>query len=170
MTTGQRGAALAEDVPVKVTYIDAAEQTERIHAAIEHRAYEIFRHRGRGTGHQLDDWQLAEAEVTGKLDFGTTTRDHTILVGLDVADFESGSIELWIAPHRVVVCGKPQGYLGQPADARGSSEPSMIFREVPLTADFEPHGVKAKMRGRFMEIRLPQSESVEAAAALGVAA
>jgi len=34
--------------------------------AIRSRAYAIFEQRGRGHGHDLDDWLIAEAEVVGK--------------------------------------------------------------------------------------------------------
>ena len=33
---------------------------------IRRRAYELYEQRGRGDGHELDDWLQAEAEVTQK--------------------------------------------------------------------------------------------------------
>jgi hypothetical protein len=32
---------------------------------IRHRAYELYEARGRGDGHDLEDWLEAEAEITG---------------------------------------------------------------------------------------------------------
>jgi Protein of unknown function (DUF2934) len=33
---------------------------------IRHRAYELYEARGRGDGHDLEDWLEAEAEITGR--------------------------------------------------------------------------------------------------------
>ena len=33
---------------------------------IRQRAFELYQERGRDEGHELDDWLLAEAEISGK--------------------------------------------------------------------------------------------------------
>ena len=42
----------------------AAEETGE--EQIRRRAYELYEARGRGNGHDLDDWFEAEAEITGR--------------------------------------------------------------------------------------------------------
>ena len=42
----------------------AAEETGE--EQIRRRAYELYEARGRGNGHDLDDWLEAEAEITGR--------------------------------------------------------------------------------------------------------
>ncbi len=39
---------------------------EEIQDQIRRRAYELYEARGRGDGHDLDDWLLAESEVNRK--------------------------------------------------------------------------------------------------------
>jgi len=43
----------------------AAEDSEE---QIRRRAYELYEARGRGDGHDLEDWLEAEAEITGRTD------------------------------------------------------------------------------------------------------
>ncbi len=40
------------------------ETTPELEQAIRQRAYELYEQRGRETGHDLDDWLRAEAELT----------------------------------------------------------------------------------------------------------
>jgi len=42
----------------------ATESTGEIQEQIRRRAYELYEERGRGDGHDLEDWLQAESEVT----------------------------------------------------------------------------------------------------------
>ena len=42
----------------------AASQSEPVDEQIRRRAYELYEARGREDGHDLEDWQQAEAEIT----------------------------------------------------------------------------------------------------------
>ena len=50
--------------PTSVTRARENETTEQIQEQIRQRAYELYEARSRGDGYDLDDWLLAEAEVT----------------------------------------------------------------------------------------------------------
>jgi len=158
--------ALQAETGVKVTVVDKAEQAKRIHAAIAQRAYELFESHGRQCGHELEDWEEARAATLGALDFGLTLRDHEMLLGADVADFAPDSLFVWAAPGRLTLCGRPLANRMPAATDRDGEH--MIFREIPVRAAFNPYGVKAKLRGRFLEIMLPLAgwaEQVRAVAA-----
>ena len=43
-----------------------APQSENVTEQIRRRAYELYEARGREDGHDLEDWQQAEAEITGR--------------------------------------------------------------------------------------------------------
>jgi hypothetical protein len=42
----------------------SASQSTNVEEQIRQRAYELYEARGREDGHDLDDWQQAEAEIT----------------------------------------------------------------------------------------------------------
>jgi hypothetical protein len=44
---------------------EAVQSPDQIQERIRQRAYEIYETRGREDGHDLDDWLIAESEVTG---------------------------------------------------------------------------------------------------------
>ena len=52
--------------PTPITRKRTDETPEQIQDQIRQKAYELFEARGSGDGHDLDDWLLAEAEVTQK--------------------------------------------------------------------------------------------------------
>lgn len=43
---------------------------ENIEEEIRHRAYELYEARGRGDGHDVEDWLRAEAEMASRTEFG----------------------------------------------------------------------------------------------------
>lgn len=52
--------------PTPITGTSTNEASERILEQIRQRAYELYEARGREDGHDLDDWLLAEVELTQK--------------------------------------------------------------------------------------------------------
>lgn len=52
--------------PVLKTLKQTTESTIGLQDQIRCRAYELYEQRGRGDGHDLDDWLRAESEVTRK--------------------------------------------------------------------------------------------------------
>jgi hypothetical protein len=48
-----------------IPMLPVSEALKSIHEQISHRAYELYEMRGRETGHEIEDWLRAEAEITG---------------------------------------------------------------------------------------------------------
>lgn len=144
--------ALRTEREIRVEPITAAEQDRRVHHAIALRAYELFEVRGAGSWHELDDWRRAETEVRCTMCFGLTESDDKVLVGCDLNRFEEGSIEVWIAPRRITISGKPieRSACGC---AHGYSGP--VFREIQLPTEIDPKAVAIERRHRLLEIKLP---------------
>jgi len=134
--------------------VSAAEQRRRIDQAIARRAYEIFESRGAAGGHELEDWRQAESYVRCRLCFGLTTSIDSVLVGCDSGSFEKDSLELWLAPRQVTICGKPLKpkllAFGPTPTYRGT-----VFRVIVLPAVIDPKGVFAHWKSSFLELRLP---------------
>jgi len=139
---------------IKVMTLSPAEQTRRTAEAIARRAYEIFERRGETGWHELEDWRQAESEVRSKLCFSLSSSQDSLLVGFDVARFEKGSVEAWIAPRQITIRGKPMRRSGQTESAQPSYE-GMVYRAIALPMEVEPSRALAKVRRCFVEIRLP---------------
>jgi Protein of unknown function (DUF2934) len=53
-------------VPTKTSSLSGKTGAEAVAEQIRVRAYELYEARGRGDGHDLEDWLEAEAEITGR--------------------------------------------------------------------------------------------------------
>jgi hypothetical protein len=53
-------------VPTKTSSLSGKTGAEAVVEQIRIRAYELYEARGRGDGHDVEDWLEAEAEITGR--------------------------------------------------------------------------------------------------------
>jgi HSP20 family molecular chaperone IbpA len=100
------------------------------------------------------------------------TVGDSLWVGADVAAFQEETIEIWVAPRKITICGKPRmdkvGAHGKHSEPRPGGE--MIFHFLDLPVEVDPSHVTAKFNGRSLEILLrtmqakPQQEAQAAAA------
>jgi HSP20 family molecular chaperone IbpA len=171
MKTGgaKRSSIVGEKLNIVV--LDADEQERRIHAAIARRAYEIFENRGSGA-HEQEDWRQAESELLRPLCLGRMSVDDSLWVSMDATHFEEGTINIWVAPHRLTICGKPRAKRQPTTPAASDSlmQEEMMFREVELPLEVDPSKVTARLKGQFLEILLRKvqvklGQAVKAAAA-----
>ncbi|MGC1414500.1 MAG: Hsp20/alpha crystallin family protein [Candidatus Acidiferrum sp.] len=156
---------------INVIAVDADEQARRIHTAIARRAFEIFEKSRSGT-HQQEDWRQAESALLRPLCVGRMSLDDSLWVSMDACHFQEGTIEIWVAPRRLTVCGKPRSK-GQEAISASTTAPlheDLMFREVGLPVEVDPSNVAARFKGQSLEILLKkvqvkQEQAVRAAAA-----
>ena len=139
---------------VKVVSLDSADQARRIDEAIAHRAYEIFERRGGKGWHEPEDWRQAESEVCTKLCCSLSSSIDSLLVGFSIARFEEGTVEVWIAPLKMTICGKPIPHKERTAKPALSYK-GMLFRTITLPVEVEPRRAVASVKRSFVEMRLP---------------
>lgn len=141
---------------VKLFAVSASEQERRVEEAIACRAYEIFGSRGSASWHELEDWRQAESDLMHPRCSGQMRVDGTLWVGNDARVFEEGTIEIWVAPRRLTICGKPRvSDSGAATERSGSCRGvEMTFQVVDLTCEVDPSRVTAKIDGPSIEILL----------------
>jgi Protein of unknown function (DUF2934) len=144
---------------VKVMAMDAREQEQRVQTEIARRAYEIFKSRGSSSGHELEDWRQAEADVICLSYYGRMVVDAGLWIGTDAEMFEEGSIEILVSARRITICGK------QNADKKISTQRSIrpgaiIFQVINLGCEIDPSAVKTKIDGPSLEILLRTVQAV----------
>ncbi|MGB9464981.1 MAG: DUF2934 domain-containing protein [Candidatus Acidiferrum sp.] len=144
---------------LNIETVNADEQGRRIHAAIARRAYEIFEKSGSGA-HEQEDWRQAESALLRPLCLGRMSIDDSFWVSTDATNFQEGTINIWIAPRRLTICGKPRPKKQASELMPSSSTPQeeIMFREVGLPVEVDPSKVTAKIKGKFLEILLRKAQ------------
>lgn len=145
----------------KLAILSADEQTRRMQQAVARRAYEIFERRGSASWHELEDWRQAEAELVSPLCCGRTTVDGNLWIGADAAAFQEGTTEIWVAPRKITICGKPRSNKVDAHRQRIGTRPdeAMIFHVLDLPVEIDPSYVTAKFNGPSLEILLRKAQA-----------
>ncbi len=149
------------DTP-KIFAIDAFEQARRVQDAVGQRAFEIFESRGSLPGHELEDWRQAEVELTSARCSGQMKLDGSLWVNADAALFEPGSIEIWVAPRKLTICGKARVLRASSGAGREvpGDKAEMTFHVIDLTCEIDPSRVTAKFdNAASLEIVLGKAEA-----------
>jgi DUF2934 family protein len=147
---------------LKIVAVPANEQTRRVKQAVARRAYEIFERRGSTPRHELEDWREAEAELVRPCCSGRMSVNGTLWMGTDAAVFEKDTIEIWVAPRQLTVCGKPRATKessAAPAE-RGRPYPEkVVFHVIDVDCEIDPSRVTAKTNGSSLEIFLTKANA-----------
>jgi HSP20 family molecular chaperone IbpA len=149
------------DEKAKLAILSADEQTKRMQQAVARRAYEIFETRGATSWHELEDWRQAEAELVSPLCCGRMTLNGNLWVGADAAAFQEGTIEIWVAPHKITICGKPRRDRVDAHRQHIGARPNgtMIFHVLDLPLEVDPSSVTAKFNGPSLELLLRKAQA-----------
>lgn len=156
----------------EIIVVDANEQARRVQEAIARRAYEIFERRGSASWHELEDWGKAEAELVSPLCCGRMTVGDNLWIGTDAAVFQEGTTEIWVAPRKVTICGKPRcdRVIALRENIGIRPDGGLVFHVLDLPIEIDPSHVTAKFNGPSLEILLrkvqarPQQQAQAAAA------
>lgn len=143
---------------VSVTGVSAEEQAQRVHDAVARRAYEIFEtHKGAGR-QQVQDWAKAESEVMHPFCGGRMPINGNLWVGTDPSAFQENSIEVWVAPHRVTICGvRKASEEAMPAGERARDK-EKIYEVIDLREEVDPSHVAAEVKSSALEIILKKAK------------
>lgn len=155
-----RHCRAGEKVKVKVMAMDVREPERRVHTEIARRAYEIFKDRGSLSGHELEDWRQAEADVICLSYYGRMVVDAGLWIGTDIEMFEEGSIEIWISPRRITICGKQNTADKKISTQRSIRPGAIIFQVINLGCEVDPSAVKTKIDGPSLEILLRTVQAI----------
>ncbi len=146
---------------LKIVAVNASEQTRSVQEAVARRAYEIFESRGAASWHELEDWRQAESELLRPRCFGQMSLNDALWIGADAAIFEVGTIEIWVAPRKMTIWGKPRVTKVDAHRKHIGSHPGgqMIFHALDLPVEIDPSHVTAKFNGPSLEILLRKAQA-----------
>lgn len=145
---------------VTIVAVDATEQAHRVQDAVAHRAFEIFESQGAIPGHEQEHWRQAETELVSPRCSGQMKLDGSLWVNADAALFEPDTIEIWVAPRRLTICGKPHVLrAGAASHDAPCGESELIFHAIDLACEVDPSRVTAKFDdAASLEIVLAKAE------------
>ena len=127
---------------INIAVVSTNDQTSRIQGAVARRAF--VRCGACIPGHELEDWRQAESELVSPLSHGLMICDEDIWVGTDVTQFKEGTIEIWVSPRHVTICGESGG--GQREKESGPAQgEKLVFRVLHLPIEVEPAAVPRNM-------------------------
>lgn len=158
MTTKEDKKRARKGERVKLTITDANEQTRRMQEAVARRAYAIFESRGSGSWHESDDWRQAESELVSPLCCGRMTIGDRLWIGTDAGVFEQGTIEIWVAPRKITICGKPRADGTDVQRIGPGFDEERIFRVLDLCIDVDPSHTTAKFNGSSLGILVRKAQ------------
>jgi Protein of unknown function (DUF2934) len=136
------------------------ELKNKMHDAVAWRAFELYERQGGAAGHDIENWERAEAEVVRPLDCGVIVQDHRVCLTADASLFDDGPIELHVEPRRVTLCGFDRTRRPLPTppgpEASGPVPPrrDWIFRVHEFDVDLDPAEVVARFNGPVLNIYL----------------
>lgn len=147
---------------IRVIAMSAEEQAQRVHGAVAQHAYELFETHKQARPQQVQDWMQAESEVVHPFCGGRMPTNGNLWIGTDPSVFKEGSIEVWVAPDRVTLCGVPRA--GEEAMPRGEKcmpQKERIYEVIDLREEVEPSHVAAKVKNSTLEIVLEKAKVKE---------
>jgi hypothetical protein len=142
---------------IVIVPVSAEEQNRRVNAAIARRAYQIFEKRGGMGWHELEDWTSAESEIRRPDCVGLTSRDHVIVIDVDLAHLEPGTVEIWVAPFQVTISGNH--VCSKRRTTHDPTPPCLTtYRTVALHCAIDPDRVKLRVHDTSLEICLSPAQ------------
>jgi HSP20 family protein len=134
------------------------DRTNSLSQAIAIRAFEIFRERGHGDGHALEDWFQAEAELFHPLHLDVRDSEGAVFVRGEVPGYGARDLEVCVEPRRVTIAGERQpGYRSAPDNVIYSDDClNRIFRIFNFPAEVDAHGAQATVCDGLLEIVVPK--------------
>jgi hypothetical protein len=147
------------------------ELKDRIREAVAWRAYRLYEECGRVLGHDVEDWERAEAEVVRSMDCGVIAQDHRVCLTTDVSLFDDGPLELYVEPHRITLCGfdRSRRPLPTPPGVPARPRKDWIFRVHDFDVEVDPHAIVVRYNGPALYIYLATVEPREAERVLAAA-
>jgi hypothetical protein len=156
---------------LKIRPVVGNELKNKIHAAVAWRAYQLYEECGHVFGHDVEDWERAEARVVRPMDCGVLAEDARVCLTADASLFDDGPIEVYVEPRRITLCGYDRSRRPLPTPPGEPPRPrrDWIFRVHDFDVDVDPSTVTARFNGPVMNLYLGKAHPQEAQRLLAMA-
>jgi HSP20 family protein len=142
--------ARRETVKLKVAYGENLGALEKaIQEAIAYRAYEHFSGRGRGHGHDLEDWFQAESDLAKPEGVQISEAGGQWIVQARAPGFRAEELQVGASPCKVIVWGQ-----AVERQSTGTKSSRQLLGEIELPSAIIPEKAIATLSGDSLEVRV----------------
>jgi HSP20 family molecular chaperone IbpA len=129
----------------------------RLSEEIARRAHELFDHRGREQGRELDDWLQAESELIHPVPVEIVEMADKIKVRAEVPGFGADDLELSVEPRQLTIAGRINLNRHEPNEpvADGRLRSKQIFKVINLPVEVQTARVEFELKDGVLNIALP---------------
>ncbi len=137
---------------------------------IRQRAYQLFEWRGRGDGHDLEDWFKAEMELLKPVPMEIAEKDDVLHIRADVPGFKEEELQVNLEPGVLTIKGEHREEIEKKEEKMYHSErrAKQIFRRIALPVDVNTDKATATLKSGVLELSAPkvaQGKKIEIKAA-----
>ena len=130
---------------------------------IEQRAFQLFEWRGRGDGHDLEDWFAAEKEFLTQVPMEIDEKDNVLHISAELPGFQTEELEINLEPQRITIKGFQKKESQKKSEKTFYSEKrtKQVFRQVSLPLSVVPDKAEAILKDGVLEITAPKAEKAK---------
>lgn len=154
----------AKEMTTKPTSVtDFWTDFSRLMKQIEQRAYQLFDWRGRGEGHDLEDWFTAEKEFLKLVPLEIEEKDDVLHINAEVPGFQPEELEINLEPQTLTIKGFQKKESEKKGEKTSYSEKQtkQVLRQVSLPLSVVPDKAKATLKDGVLEITAPKAEKAK---------
>lgn len=108
---------------------------------IARRAYELYEHRGKTNGHDVDDWLEAEIETQTVVPAVMHETEHLYTIDAEISGFNANELKVYVEPLRIFITGRKR----ITADLVSKNEFKEIFKGIDLSHKIDVRTVIAEL-------------------------
>lgn len=129
---------------------------DQLMQSIRRRAYDLFEHRGRKHGADVEDWLRAEAEFLFPVKIESTRERSTYTLRFTLPEFVTKDIQVYTVANNLVL----KGTCSQQSATRdvSSDQQQTIFCQFPLPVNTHVDKIKAEYNQGTLTISVPVGE------------
>ena len=125
--------------------------SDRMTKQIAKRAFQLFEECGCGSGHDLDHWLMAEAELLAPVPIKIKETQNDLRIVAQVRGFNEDEVAFNLEKNQLTIRGLKQ------TEKQGESEIKMIYGNISLPSDVAPEKAHATLKNGTLEIIAPKS-------------
>lgn len=152
-----------DQVVLTPTSLKVWDISDRMTQQIAKRAFQLFEECGCGSGHDLDHWLMAEAELLAPVPMKIKETQNDLRIMAQVRGFNEDEVTFNLEKNQLTIRGIKQ------TEKQGESEIKMISGSISLPSEVAPEKAHATLKNGTLEIVAPKS-TTETAKTLAVSA